>query len=158
MAEKGARAELEALVRQSYIDTGNLSKAAELHGVSRQAASEWKSRAGGEWDKARERKASFAIRMEALLDRELTFAEERQPGAVEGGTLDNLSKLGALVVKFKAVEATGGPSYDKAAVFLENLKWMAGWLKENDGIALEALAENFEEMASAFKEQCLGNA
>jgi len=155
MAEKGARAELEALVRQSYIDTGNLTRAAELHGVSRQAATEWKKRAGDEWDKARERKVTFALRMEKLLDRELEYAEERQPGAIEGGTLDNLSKLGALVVKFKALEATGGPSYDKAAVFLENLKWMVGYLKEHDQIALEALAENFEQMASAFKEQCL---
>lgn len=156
MAERGARAELEALVRQSYIDTGNLSKAAELHGVSRQTATDWKRRAGDEWDKARERKASFALRMEALLDRELTFAECRQPGAVEGGTLDNLSKLGALVVKFKSVEASGGPSYDKPAVFLENLKWIAEWLKENDPGALAVLADNFEGMASAFKEQCLG--
>jgi hypothetical protein len=158
MAEKGARAELESLVRLSYIETGNLTKAAELHGVSRQAATEWKNRAGGEWDKARERKASFALRMEALLDRELGYAEERQAGAVEGGTLDNLSKLGALVVKFKAVEATGGAGYDKAAVFLEHLKWMVGWMKENDPAGLAALAENFEDMTAAFKEQCLGNA
>lgn len=155
MAEKGARAELEPLVRQSYIDTGNLSMAADLHGVSRQTAHEWKRRAGDEWDKARERKGAFALRMEKLLDRELTYAEDRQPGAVEGGTLDNLSKLGALVVKFKAVEATGGPSYDKAAVFLENLKWMVGYLKENDLVALEALADNFEQMATTYKEQCL---
>jgi hypothetical protein len=155
MAERGARAELETLVRQSYIETGNLSKAAELHGISRQTASDWKNRAGDEWDKARERKATFALRMEALLDRELTYAENRAAGAVEGGTLDNLSKLGALVVKFKAVEAAGGASYDRAAVFLENLTWMVGWLKDNDMVALEALAENFEAMAATYKEQCL---
>jgi len=155
MAEKGVRAELESLVRQSYLDTGNLSRAAELHGVSRQTAGEWKRRAGDEWDKARERKATFGLRMEKLLDRELTFAEECAAGEVGGGTLDNLSKLGSLVVKFKAVEATGGPSYDKAAVFLENLKWMVGFLKEHDQTALELLSESFEEMATAYKEQCL---
>jgi hypothetical protein len=155
MAEKGARAELEALVRQSYIDTGNLTRAAEMHGVSRQAAADWKKRAGDEWDKARERKATFGIRMERLLDREMTYAEERQAGAVEGSTLDNLSKLGALVVKFKSLEASGGPTYDRAAVFLDNLKWIAGWLKENDMTALEVLSDNFEDMATAFKEQCL---
>uniref|UniRef100_C6E6R6 Uncharacterized protein n=1 Tax=Geobacter sp. (strain M21) TaxID=443144 RepID=C6E6R6_GEOSM len=155
MAEKGVRAELEQLVRQSYIDTGNLSFAADQHGVSRQSAHDWKRRAGDEWDKARERKASFGLRMESLLDRELGYAEGREAGAVEGGTLDNLSKLGALVVKFKTLEATGGPSYDKAAVFLENLKWMIGYLKENDQVALEALADNFEQMTATYKEQCL---
>jgi len=155
MAEKGARAELESLVRQSYIDTGNLSKAAELHGVSRQAAGEWKKRAGDEWDKARERKTTFARRMEKLLDRELSFAEECAAGEVGGGTLDNLSKLGSLVVKFKAVEASGGPGYDKPAVFLENIRWMIDYLKENDLTALAALAENFEQMSAAYKEQCL---
>ena len=112
MAEKGARAELEAVVRQTYIETGNLTLAAETHGVSRQTASEWKRRAGDEWDKARERKASFGLRMEALLDRELEYAESRVAGAVEGGTLDNLSKLGALVVKFKAAESQGN-GYDQ---------------------------------------------
>jgi hypothetical protein len=155
MAEKGARAELETLVRQSYIETGNLTRAAEIHGVSRQTATDWKNRAGGEWDKARERKASFGLRMEALLDRELTYAEGREAGAVEGNSLDNLSKLGALVVKFKALEATGGPSYDRPAVFLENLKWMVGYLKENDMTALAVLADNFEQMTTAYKEQCL---
>jgi hypothetical protein len=93
--------------------------------------------------------------METLLDRELTYAEGREAGAVEGGTLDNLSKLGALVVKFKSLEASGGPTYDRAATFLDNLKWIAGWLKENDMTALEVLSDNFEEMATAFKEQCL---
>lgn len=159
MAEKGARAELETLVRQTYIDTGNLTLAAETHGVSRQTATDWKRRAGDEWDKARERKSTFGLRMEALLDRELTYAEERQPGAVEGGTLDNLSKLGALVVKFKAVESQGGATYDRAKVFLENLQWIVAWMKNNDPSGLPILADNIEQLAADFKLECLsGNA
>ena len=42
MADKGARIELEPVVRQSYIETGNLTRAAEMHGVSRQTAAIWK--------------------------------------------------------------------------------------------------------------------
>jgi hypothetical protein len=54
--------------------------------------------------------------MEALLERELTYAEERQPGAIEGASLDNLSKLGSLVVKFRAQENTGA-GYDRPRYF-----------------------------------------
>lgn len=164
MAEKGARAELEPLVRQKYIETGNLTIAAETYGVSRQSASDWKSRTKkpgedkDEWDKARERKSSFGLRMEALLERELTFAEDREPGKVDGVTLDNLSKLGSLVVKFKNVENTGA-GYDKGKVFLENLQWMVAWMKANDPAGLAVLADDIEKLAADFKLECLnGNA
>lgn len=163
MAEKGARAELEPLVRQKYIETGNLALSAETYGVSRQSASDWKARTKkpgedkDEWDKARERKASFGLRMESLLERELTYAEERMAGAVEGGTLDNLSKLGALVVKFKTIEATGS-GYDKGKVFLENLQWIIAWLRENDPEGLKTLAADFDAMTMQFKTELLGGA
>ena len=111
MAEKGARAQLEPVVRQMYIDGKSLTAIEELLGVSRQTLTTWKgqtkkpSEEFDEWDKARTRKANFGIRMEALLERELTFAEDRQPGALAGTSLDNLTKLGSLVVKFRLEEA-----------------------------------------------------
>jgi len=149
MAEKGARLQLEGVARQMFLDGKSLTEIAETINVSRQTLTDWKSRAGDEWDKARERKNSFGIRMEALLDRELHYAECRQAGAVEGGTLDNLSKLGALVVKFKTVEAVGG--YDKPKVFLENLQWLITWLKENQPEGLKVLAVVFDELTEAYK-------
>jgi len=154
MAEKGARAELLPLVRQKYIETGNLTLAAETYGVSRQTADAWKKYEGDEWDKARERKSSFGLRMEALLEQELTFAEQQKAGAVPGVTLDNLSKLGALVAKFKTIEATGS-GYDKGKVFLENLQWMVSWLRENDPEGLKALAADFDAMTMQFKSELL---
>jgi len=45
--------------------------------------------------------------MEALLERELTYAEERQPGAIDSALMDSLTKLGSLVVKFKQAENNG---------------------------------------------------
>ena len=161
MAEKGARAELEPLVRQKYIETGNLSLAAETYGVSRQSAGDWKARTKrpgedlDEWDKARERKSTFGLRMEALLERELLYAEERGAGKIEGCTLDNLSKLGALVVKFKTVEAQGGATYDRAKVFLENIQYIVGWLRENDPEGLKVLAADFDALPMQFKAECL---
>ena len=160
MAEKGARTQLEAVARQMYIDGKTLTAIEAELGVSRQTLSTWKGQTKkpdeefDEWDKARSRKAAFGLRMEALLDRELTFAEERQPGAIEGASLDNLSKLGSLVVKFKTVEGQGA-GYDRARVFLENLQWMVAWLRENDPEGLKTLAADFDAMTMKFKSECM---
>lgn len=165
MAEKGARTQLEPVCRQAYIDGKSLSAIEAEYGVSRQTLSVWKGQTRkpdedlDEWDKARARKANFGLRMEALLERELTFAEDRQPGAIEGGTLDNLSKLGALVVKFRAQENTGAV-YDRAKVFLENIQWIVAWLRENDPEGLKTLAADFDAMTMQFKAEQMngGNA
>lgn len=161
MAEKGARAQLEPIAAQMYKDGQTLTAISEALGVSRNTLTEWKARTKSpssdldEWDKGRELKRGFGLRMETLLERELTYAEERQAGAIEGVTLDNLSKLGALVVKFKQVEATGA-GFDRAKVFLENLQFIAGWMKENEPQGLKILAESFDDLTSAFKESLDG--
>lgn len=165
MAEKGARTQLEAVARQMYVDGQSLTAIEAALGISRQTLSAWKAKTKkpreelDEWDKARQRKASFGLRMEALLERELTFAEERQPGAIDGGSLDNLSKLGSLVVRFKSVEGQGA-GYDKAKVFLENVQWIVAWLRENDPEGLKTLAADFDAMTMRFKTECMngGNA
>ncbi len=113
MAEKGARPQLEPICRQAYIDGKSLTAIEDMYGVSRQTLSAWKSQTKkpgeefDEWDKSRARKASFGLRMEALLERELTYAEERQPGAIDSALMDSLTKLGSLVVKFKQAESNG---------------------------------------------------
>jgi len=156
VAEKGARTQLEPVARQMYIDGQSLTAIEAALDVSRQTLAAWKGQTKkpdeefDEWDKARARKASFGLRMEALLERELTYAEERQPGAIDGGSLDNLSKLGSLVVKFRAQENTSA-TYDKAKVFLENVQWIVTWLRENDPEGLKILAADFDAMTMQFK-------
>lgn len=113
MAEKGARTQLEPVARQMFIDGKSLTEIETVLDVSRQTLSAWKAQTKkpneelDEWDKAKERKANFGIRMEALLERELTFAEGRQPGAIDSALMDSLTKLGSLVVKFKTAESAG---------------------------------------------------
>jgi hypothetical protein len=113
MAVKGARAELEAVARQKFIDGKSLTAIEQELSVSRQTLTSWKNMTKkpdeefDEWDKARARKASFGIRMENLLERELTYAEEKQPGAIDSALMDSLTKLGSLVVKFKQAESNG---------------------------------------------------
>jgi len=132
MAEKGARTQLEAVARQMYVDGQSLTAIEAALDVSRQTLSVWKGQTKrpdeefDEWDKARARKAAFGLRLEALLDRELTFAEEREPGAIGGASLDNLTKLGSLVVRFREVEGRKGKidvpaAEEKAAVKKEGL-------------------------------------
>lgn len=165
MAEKGAREQLGPVARQMYIDGQSLTAIETALDVSRQTLSAWKAQTKkpdeefDEWDKARARKASFGLRMEALLERELTFAEGREAGAIDGGTLDNLSKLGALVVKFRTVEGQGA-GYDKAKVFLENMQWLIAWFRENDPEGLKVLAADFDAITLQFKAECMnaGNA
>lgn len=160
MAEKGARVQLEPVARQMFIDGKSLTAIENELGVSRQTLSAWKgltkkpSEDLDEWDKARARKANFGLRMEALLERELTYAEERQPGAIDGTSLDNLSKLGSLVVKFRAQEGNGA-GYDKAKVFLENIQWVVTWLKDNDPEGLKTLATDFDAMTMKYKTEQL---
>jgi hypothetical protein len=113
LAEKGIKIQLEPVARQMFIDGKSLSAIETELGVSRQTLSAWKglTKKPGEdldeWDKARARKANFGLRMEALLERELTHAEERQPGAIDSALMDSLTKLGSLVVKFKQAESNG---------------------------------------------------
>jgi len=111
MAEKGAKTQLEPVARQMFIEGKSLTDIEAALGVSRQTLSAWKSQTKkpsedlDEWDKARQRKADFSLRLEALLDRELSYAEDREPGAIGGAAMDSLAKLGALVVKFRLEEA-----------------------------------------------------
>jgi transposase len=162
VAEKGTRTQLEPVARQMFIDGKSLTAIEAELGVSRQTLHTWKGQTKkpsedvDEWDKARARKANFGLRMEALLERELTYAEERQPGAIDGASLDNLSKLGALVVKFRVQENTGA-GYDKAKVFLDNIQWIVGWLREHDPEGLKTLAADFDAMTMQFKTECMGD-
>lgn len=165
MAEKGAKTQIEAVCRQAYVDGKTLTAIEAEYGVSRQTLSTWKAQTKkpsedqDEWDRARQRKVSFGLRLEALLDRELTHAEGREPGAIEGGSLDNLSKLGSLVVRFKAAENQGA-GFDRAKVFLENVQWIVSWLHENDPEGLKTLAADFDAMTMQFKAESMnaGNA
>lgn len=103
MAEKGARAELEPLAMQMYAAGKSLTDIADALGVSRQTLSDWKARAGDEWDKARERKGDNHQRMQLLFERQITFIEDQPPHLVTAPMVDALSKIGALVEKTEKI-------------------------------------------------------
>lgn len=162
MAEKGARARLEPIASRMYAEGKTLEAIAEDLGVSRQTLSDWKSRTRrpgedlDDWDKSREQKRSNVQRLRALFDRELTALEKTRAGEMSAMSLDAITKLGTLVQRWEQAET--GPTYDRPRVFLENLQFIIGWLRENDPEGLKVLAESFDPLTTAFKAGCNGNA
>lgn len=165
MAAKGDKARLYDMAFRMYTADGlSLTAIEEALGVSRQTLSGWKgdTRKPGEdkdeWDKAREQKRGNAQRLLALFDRELRAIEDAPAGTISAVSLDAITKLGTLVQRWETVEASGS-AVDRPRLFLENLQWLASWLRENDPEGLKVLAVNFDALTMAFKTECLnGNA
>ena len=161
MAAKGDKARLyEVAFRMYTADGKSLTEIEATLGVSRQTLSTWKADTRqpdqelDDWDLARRQKRSNVARLRALFDRELTALEESTPGTLAGGSLDGITKLGTLVQRWEAAEFAGA-GIDRPALFLENLQWLAGWLREHDSEGLKVLAINFDALTLAFKMECL---
>lgn len=164
MAVKGDKARLYDVAFRMYTaDNKSLAEIEAALGVSRQTLSLWKgdTRKPGddldEWDRAREQKRTNAQRLRALFDRELRALEEAPAGSLTTVGMDAVTKLGSLVHRWESMEKT--PSFDRPKVFLENVQFIAGWLRENDPEGLKVLAANIDALTVAFKVECLdGNA
>lgn len=164
MATKGDKAKLYDVAMRMYTaDNKSLAEIEEALDVSRQTLHVWKAdtRKPGEeldeWDRAREQKRSNVQRLRALFDRELRALEDSSAGSLNGISLDAITKLGTLVQRWETTEKS--PSFDRPKVFLENIQFIAGWLRENDPEGLKVLAENFDALTVSFKVECLnGNA
>jgi transposase len=170
MAAKGDKARLYDVAFRMYTaERKSLTEIEEALGVSRQTLSGWKSdtkKPGeplDEWDRAKAQKRENIRRLKDLFERELMHIEEQPQGALTAASMDALSKLGSLVQRWEAVEraataAEQGPGYDRPKVFLENLQWLAEWLREHDPEGLKVLADNFDALTLAYKTECLTNA
>jgi hypothetical protein len=162
MAEKGAKAKLYDLAFRLYGEGRSLSEIELTLDVSRQTLSAWKAESKrpnydlDDWDKARKLKRSNVHRLRDLFDRELTALEESRAGEMSAVSLDAITKLGTLVQRWEQAESA--PAYDKPQVFLDNLQFIVGWLRENDPEGLKVLAESFDPLTQAFKAGCNGNA
>lgn len=170
MAAKGDKARLyEVAFRMYTADGKSLTDIEAALGVSRQTLSAWKSDTKkpdqdlDEWDRTKAQKRENVRRLKDLFEQELMHLEEQPRGSLTAASMDALSKLGSLVQRWEAVEraaaaAEQGPGYDRAKVFLENLQWLAEWLREHDPEGLKILADNFDALTLAFKTECLTNA
>jgi len=154
MAEKGARAKLEPIARQLYIDQGkSLEEISGFLDVSRQTLSKWKgeTRSPGadqdEWDLARGRKKSRGERLKAMLD-EMLDEMELLHATKRGPMMDALSKLGALVQRWEESEAAARErsAAHKAGLFLEFVRDLISYGGKHDQGLVAVLEENFDDI------------
>jgi hypothetical protein len=110
MAEKGDKARLYDVAMRMYVEGSSLTDIEAALGVSRQTLSQWKgdskrpSDEFDEWDRGRSQKRNNVQRLRDLFDRELTAMEETAAGGLNHVTVDAISKLGALVMKWEQRE------------------------------------------------------
>jgi len=164
MAAKGDRARLEPIARQMYVDGQSLTDIEAALGVSRQSLADWKARTrrpGDElddWDRGREQRQSTAVRLKNLLERELEFAENANPGQIGPQTLDGISKLGALVQRFEQSEreALLKSTAQRAALFLDFVKDLIEYGTRNDPALVTVLEDNFDDLVTWGREKYQG--
>ncbi len=110
MAEKGARAQLEPVARQMYIEGQSLTAIAETLDVSRNTLADWKGRTKApnddldEWDKARKQKSTNIRRLKDMFENQLEYLESINAVQRTAPMMDTLSKLGALIEKWDKME------------------------------------------------------
>ncbi len=113
------------------------------------------SRNYDEWERARAQRNSGCQRIRDLLDREINAAELTSAGRMNGNTVDAMSKLLAMAQRWQQIEKEDAdkntPKIDRPALFLENLQWIAGKLREHDPQGLKILAKNFDILTMNYK-------
>ncbi|EAT16075.1 hypothetical protein HTZ97_16310 [Desulfuromonas acetoxidans] len=161
MAERGDKTKLYPVAMRMYGDGKSLTEIEDVLGVSRQTLSVWKrdtltpGEELDEWDKAREKRLSYVQRMENLLDRELEHAENSQAGQGLGATYDSISKLGALVQRFKQAEqeAQMKSAAQRQALFLDFVRDLIDYGSRNDDELVSVLERNFDDLVQWGREK-----
>lgn len=110
MAAKGDKARLYDVAMRMFVDGASLTDIEAALDVSRQTLSQWKAdskRPSDEhdtWDRGRRQKRNNVQRLRDLFDREMTALEESKAGSLNNVSVDALSKIGALVMKWEQRE------------------------------------------------------
>jgi transcriptional regulator with XRE-family HTH domain len=152
--------ELKDRARELYVFDGlTLDQVAKETGIPESTVKRWSAEDG--WaDERREHKATLQdIRRNTLQLRKAFVAKAM--GSLDPQDVYAAVRLEALAQRgAKKEEQVAQAEIDRPKVFLENLQWIAGWLKENDPDGLKVLAVNIDAMTEAFKAECLkhGNA
>ena len=165
MGAKGDRAAKEPLAAKMYADGHSLTDISAQLDISDTTLRRWKSESqvpGEEidgWDRARQQKRGNIQRLKDLFERELKHVEESEEGSITAPSMDALTKLGALVQRWDALERARlnldrkDPETDRPKLFLEDMEFVAEVLREVDPEGLKVIAKNFDTIISRFKEE-----
>lgn len=157
MAEKGARAQLEPVARQMYVDGQSLTAIAEALDVSRNTLTDWKARTKApnddrdEWDKAREVKRGFEQRLEAIRESIIGEIEEAALVSIRNvspALFDSLSKVDALLDRNRkaARDAQDAIARQRGEMFLQFIKDLIEWGGKHNQEVTEAVQNNFDDI------------
>ena len=157
MAEKGARAQLEPVARQMYIEGQSLTAIAETLDVSRNTLTDWKGRTKApaddrdEWDKAREVKRGFEQRLEAIRESIMGEIEETTAISIKNvspALFDSLAKVDALLDRNRkaAREATEAIARQRGEMFLQFIKDLIAYSGKHDPALAEYIQGNFDDI------------
>jgi restriction endonuclease Mrr len=157
MAEKGARAQLEPVARQMYVDGQSLTAIAETLGVSRNTLTEWKARTKApsdekdEWDKSREMKRGFEHRLEVIRDGIMQEIEETTLVSIKNvspALFDSLSKVDALLDRNRkaARDAQDAIARQRGEMFLQFIKDLIEYGGKHDEQITAAIQDNFDDL------------
>lgn len=164
MAEKGARAQLEPVARQMYVEGQSLTAIAETLDVSRNTLTDWKARTKApssdldEWDKAREVKRGFDQRLEAIRESIMNEIEESALASIKNvspAMFDSLSKVDALLDRNRraAREATDAIARQRGEMFLQFIKDLIEYGgKHAPGLTAE-IQDNFDDLIQFGREK-----
>lgn len=101
------------------------------------------------------------LMLKALLDQKAKYEkyfESLGPANIDTQATYAFNSLIKTIVDIQNRQSAG-VGFDRPKAFLENLQWIAGWLKANDPAGLKVLLNDLDAMAAAFKVECLnGNA
>jgi len=157
MAEKGARAQLEPVARQMYVEGQSLTAIAETLDVSRNTLTDWKARTKApaddrdEWDKAREMKRGFEQRLEAIRESIMGEIEETTSVSIKNvspALFDSLSKVDALLDRNRkaAREATDAIARQRGEMFLQFIKDLIEYGGKHDEMITAVIQDNFDDL------------
>ena len=164
MAEKGARAQLEPVARQMYVEGQTLTAISEALDVSATTLTAWKARSKSpsddqdEWDKARELKRGFDQRLEKLRDGIIREIEETAAVSIKNvspALYDSLSKVDALLDRNRkaAREATDAIARQRGEMFLQFIKDLIEYGSKHAPELTDAIQDNFDDLIQFGREK-----
>ncbi len=136
------------------VDGLTFEQVAAATGVAASTLKRWSDEGGWQekkralWEKLRQREAKRLELEMALVDKALETLDPQHVYA-----FDRLHKYSAKQQKGPEIAA---PDIDRPKIFMEDLEFIAGTLKEADPEGLKVLARNFDLLVEQFKRQETG--
>ena len=142
--------EIRERAEELYIVDGlTLEQVARETGISIQSLRKWSAEEG--WrDKKREyRQALSEIKRKTVLLRKKLI--EKAFDSLEPQDIYAAVRLENVAVKHTPKKEDTEPDIDKPSLFLENMEFITGFLKDHDPEGLKVLARNFDTLIEEFK-------